>query len=60
MPMLTASGRAFDPKCLAAGVMIEAGCLPDVAHSLAQRFLERYHTLRQDILGRWPDSRQER
>ena len=27
---------------------------------LAQRFLERYHTLRQDILGRWPDPRQER
>ena len=36
MPMLTASGRAFDPKCLAAGMMIEAVCLPDVAHSLGQ------------------------
>ena len=36
MPMLTVSGRAFDPKCLAAGVMIEAVCLPDVAHALAQ------------------------
>lgn len=36
MPMLTASGRLFDPKCLAAGVMIEAVCLPDIAHSLAQ------------------------
>jgi hypothetical protein len=34
--MLTASGRAFDPKCLAAGMMIEAVCLPDVAHSLGQ------------------------
>jgi len=36
MPMLTASGRAFDPKCLAAGVMVESVCLPDIAHSLAQ------------------------
>jgi hypothetical protein len=27
MPMLTASGRAFEPKCLAAGVMAEAVCL---------------------------------
>ena len=36
MPMLTASGRAFDPKCLAAGVMIEAVCLPDIAHALTQ------------------------
>ena len=36
MPMLTASGRAFDPKCLAAGVMIEAVCLPDIVHALTQ------------------------
>lgn len=36
MPMLTASGRAFEPKCLAAGVKTEAVCLPDIAHALAQ------------------------
>ncbi len=36
MPMLTAGGRAFEPKCLAAGVLTEAVCLPDIAHALGQ------------------------
>ena len=36
MPMLTASGRIFEPKCLAAGVLVDTVCLTDIAHSLAQ------------------------
>lgn len=36
MPVLTASGHIFDPKCLAAGLLVDTVCLPDIAHSLAQ------------------------
>lgn len=35
MPMLTASGYVFEPQNLAAGVVTDAVCLPDIAHALA-------------------------
>lgn len=36
MPMLTASGHIYEPKCLAAGLLLDTVSLPDIAHSLAQ------------------------